>query len=182
MQTLYFCPVSFFFPRLISAVAEWMSIPYFGTWCGPSANLECRSEMCCTQLAENTGCKIRRLQTVAQSCRAISSQLRNVSTIGKNLLNSNISSRCPHNIANVLADWRLRSIYQFGPAQHIQRVSRLGSVVLNMVCPMNTLTDTTGLQSIRRKYIVKRCVVMWEMCRKDRLVNTCQQLAKGRSR
>jgi len=28
------------------------------------------------------------------------SQLRHVSTIGKNLLNSNISSRCPHNTAN----------------------------------------------------------------------------------
>ena len=30
-------------------------LPYFGTWCGLSANLECRSEMCCTWLAENTG-------------------------------------------------------------------------------------------------------------------------------
>jgi len=132
MQTLYFCPVSFFFPRLISAVAEWMSIPYFGTWCGPSANLECRSEMCCTRLAGNAepknARKNRHLGTIAQLCRAISSQLRHVPTMGKNLLNSNISSRCPHNIANVLADWRLRSIYQFGPAQHIQRVSRLGSV------------------------------------------------------
>jgi len=66
--------------------------------------VECTSEMCCTRLAalaQNTGCKIRRLQTVAQSCRAISSQLRNVSTIGKNLLNSNISSRCPYNMVNV---------------------------------------------------------------------------------
>jgi len=26
-------------------------LPYFDTWCGLSANLECRSEMCCTQLA-----------------------------------------------------------------------------------------------------------------------------------
>jgi len=25
------------------------------TWCGLSANLECRSETCCTRLAENTG-------------------------------------------------------------------------------------------------------------------------------
>jgi len=29
----------------------------FHTWCGFSANLECRSEMCCTRLAENTGTK-----------------------------------------------------------------------------------------------------------------------------
>ena len=27
------------------------------TWCGLSANLECRSETCCTRLAENTGRK-----------------------------------------------------------------------------------------------------------------------------
>jgi len=32
-------------------------LPYFHTWCGLSANLECRSEMYCTRLAENTGRK-----------------------------------------------------------------------------------------------------------------------------
>ena len=31
-------------------------------------------------------------------CRGISSQLRHVSTMGKNLLGSNMSSRCPHNM------------------------------------------------------------------------------------
>jgi len=41
------------------------------------------------------------LGTIAQLCRAISSQLRHVSTIGKNLLNSNISPTCPHNMVNV---------------------------------------------------------------------------------
>ena len=43
----------FFFPRLFSAVGNWISsnLPYFHT-CGLSANLECRSEMCCTRLAE----------------------------------------------------------------------------------------------------------------------------------
>jgi len=34
--------------------------------------------------------KIRHLGTIAQLCWAISSQLRHVSTIGKNLLNSNV--------------------------------------------------------------------------------------------
>jgi len=45
----------FLFPRLFSAVADWMStiLPS----CGFSANLECRSEMYCTRLAENTGRK-----------------------------------------------------------------------------------------------------------------------------
>ena len=32
-------------------------LPYFYTRCGLSANLECRSEMCCTRLAKNTGRK-----------------------------------------------------------------------------------------------------------------------------
>jgi len=48
------------------------------------------SEMCCTRLAENTGrknyAKNRHLRTTAQICRAISSQLRHVSTIGKKLV------------------------------------------------------------------------------------------------
>ena len=72
----------FFFPRLISAVEQSGCLPYFYTWCGLSANLECRSEMCCTWLAENTGRKNRHLRTIAQFCWAISSQLRHVSTIG----------------------------------------------------------------------------------------------------
>jgi len=36
------------FPRLISAVAAWMSTVLLHIWCGLSANLECMSEMCCT--------------------------------------------------------------------------------------------------------------------------------------
>ena len=77
-------------------------LPYFHTCCGLSVNLRCRSETCCTRLAESTGrknnvAKNRHLGTIAQLCRAISSQLRHVSTIGKkNLLSSNIFSRCPH--------------------------------------------------------------------------------------
>jgi len=53
--------LSSFFPRLISAVAEWMSAIYLHTWCGLSANLRRRSETCCTRLAENTGRKNRHL-------------------------------------------------------------------------------------------------------------------------
>ena len=78
--------------------------PYFHTWCGLTTNLRCRSETCCTWLAENTGrkkvAKNRHLGTITQLCRAISSQLRHVSTIGKNLLSSNISSICPHSMVN----------------------------------------------------------------------------------
>jgi len=60
--------------------------------------------MCCTRLAGNTGCKNDaknlHLCTIAQLYRAISSQLRHVSTIGKKLLNSNISPTCPYNMVN----------------------------------------------------------------------------------
>ena len=77
-------------------------LPYFHTWCGLSANLGCKSETYCMRLAENTGRKIspkiRHLRTIAQLCRTMSSQLRHVSTIGKKLLNSNISPTCPHNM------------------------------------------------------------------------------------
>ena len=55
-----------------------------------SANLECRSETCCTRLAENTErqkiAKNHHPGTIAQFCRAIYSQLRHVSTIGKKLV------------------------------------------------------------------------------------------------
>ena len=44
--------------------------------------------------------KNRHFGTSAQICRAVSSQLRHVSTIGKKLLSSNISSTCPHNMVN----------------------------------------------------------------------------------
>ena len=60
--------------------------------------------MCCTRLAANAGpkkvAKNRHLGTIPQLCRAISSQLRHVSTIGKNGLSSNISPTCPHNMVN----------------------------------------------------------------------------------
>jgi len=59
--------------------------------------------MCCTRLAENTAKKspkIRHLHAIAQLYQAVSSQLRHVSEIGKKLLNSNISSARPNNMAN----------------------------------------------------------------------------------
>ena len=42
--------------------------------------------MCGTRLAVNTGRKNRHFGTIAQLCRAVSSQLRHVSTIGKKLV------------------------------------------------------------------------------------------------
>jgi len=83
-QAVIFLPCGFFvlsfylFPRLISAVADYMSaMPYFHTWCSLSANLRRRSETCCTRLAENTRRKMSPkiaicMGTIAQICRAIS--------------------------------------------------------------------------------------------------------------
>jgi len=52
-------------------------------------------------LTGNTGhkndTKSRHLGTITQLCWAVSSQLRHISTIGKNLLSSNTTSTCPHN-------------------------------------------------------------------------------------
>ena len=96
--------IFFFFPRLISAAAHWMSTILRHIRCCLSANLECRSETCCTRLAGNAGpkksAKIGHLGTIAQLCWAISSQFRHVSTIEKKVSSSNISSTCLHNMVN----------------------------------------------------------------------------------
>jgi len=91
-----------YFPRLILAVADWMSATLLHM-VGLRASLRCRSETCCTRLAKNTNAKSRQnrhLGTIAQLCRAISTQLRHIWTIGKNMLSSNIFSACPHNTVN----------------------------------------------------------------------------------
>jgi len=132
---LYFHPVvsssSFylsFFPRLFSSVAH-RCLPYFHTWCGLSVNFGCRSETCCARLAENTGrkksLKIRNLATIAQLCWAITSQLRHVWTIRKNLLNSNISHMSSHYGELRPTNGWDRFVSLEHPSK-FQRVSRLG--------------------------------------------------------
>ena len=103
-------------------------LPYFHTWCGLSANLGCRSETCCMRLAENAGRKNRDLRTIVQLCRAISSQLRHVSTIGKNLLSSNMSPICPHNMVNFGLLAAEIGLQVWGTPCKFQLVSRLGSI------------------------------------------------------
>jgi len=61
-----------------------------------NAGLKCAAR----GLLEMQDTKNRHLGTIAQLCRAISSQLRHIPTIGKSLLNSNVSSTCPHNMVN----------------------------------------------------------------------------------
>ena len=95
--------LSFFFPRLISAVADWMSAILLHTWCGLSANLGCRSETCCTRLAENTRRKNRQKFAIWAPLHNLSGYILATKAridYGKNVLSSNISSTCPHNMVN----------------------------------------------------------------------------------
>jgi len=61
-RPLYFAAVvSIYFFLFFLAYSQRSQIgclPYLYTWCGLSANLECRSEMCCTRLAEIQDAKI----------------------------------------------------------------------------------------------------------------------------
>jgi len=71
--------------------------------------------------------KIRQLGSIAQICRAISSQLRHISTVGETLLNSN----APHMTSQYgelrpTSGWYL--LASLGHPCKFQRVSRLGSV------------------------------------------------------
>ena len=100
-QAIIFCSCGFIFLLFFvtySQRSEIGCLQYFHTWCGLNANLECMSEMCCMQRAEIQDTK--NFGTIAQLCQAVSSQLRHVSTIGKNLLNNDSSSTRPRNIVN----------------------------------------------------------------------------------
>jgi len=96
----------FFFPCLISAVADWTSTILLGytSWCGPSANLECRSEVCCTAARwKCTTQKDRQKFAIwAPLHNFVGLYVRNEGTYWqseKNFLNSNISI-CPHSMVN----------------------------------------------------------------------------------
>jgi len=93
-QTIIFLPCDFyissFFFFFSSPSLSGRRLDVYHTWCGLSANLRCRSETCCMRLAGNSGrkkvAKNRHLGTIAQLCRAISSQLRHLSTSEKKLV------------------------------------------------------------------------------------------------
>ena len=93
--------------------------------------------------------KIRHLRTIAQLCRAISSQIRHISTIGKNLLNSNASSTCPHNMLN------------FG-----QLTAEIGSVVWGTPANFNGFRVLASLLQRRRSTDIntKLCTILAVSC------------------
>jgi len=66
-----------------------------------NAGLKCSARGSLKNTGRKKIAKYRHLGTVAQLCWAVSSQQRHISTVGKkNLLKSNISSTCPHNMVN----------------------------------------------------------------------------------
>jgi len=134
MRTLYYGPVIpiFFclsFPRLISAVADWMStILRHIMW--PYCEFRMHVwNLCCTRLAGNTGRKNHRhLRTIAQLCRAISSQLRHIyrqseKSVKHQYLPHMLLQYCELRPTN---SWDL--LASLGHPSKFQRVSRLGSV------------------------------------------------------
>jgi len=78
---------------------------HFHAWCGLSANLECVYEMCCTWLAGKIQeSKIMQKLPSARHCTTLFGYIfttkAHVDIQKKNLLNSNIFSRCSHNMVN----------------------------------------------------------------------------------
>jgi len=89
-----------FFPRLLSAVADYHTVTHDVV----SANLDGRSEICCTRLVENTGRKNRQNSPSAHHRTTLSDYIFAVKAHIENrkkLLNSNISSTCSHNMVNL---------------------------------------------------------------------------------
>ena len=135
-QAIIFSSCCFFFFILhsfflaYSQPSQICCLPYFHTRCGPSANLGCGSETCCTQLAGNAGRKkiaknspsAHHRTNLSDHIFATEAHIDN----RKKMLNSNIFSTYSHNMVHygpITAEicWRVWGT----PAQ---RVSRLGSV------------------------------------------------------
>jgi len=92
---LWFLLLSSSFFLAYSQPSQIGCLPYFHTWCGLCANLECRSENCCTRLAKKFG-------IWPPSHNFVGLYLRNsgMHRQSKIFLNSNISSTCHHNMAD----------------------------------------------------------------------------------
>ena len=110
-RPLYFCPVvsssSFFFFPTPNLSRRRLDVCHTSTH---GVALVRISDACLKRAMHTARCKYRtqksrqkcHLGTIAQLCRAISSQLRHVSTIGKNLVKQQYVLHSPH----VLIIWR----------------------------------------------------------------------------
>jgi len=85
--------------------------------------------MSCMRLAEIQDAKNRHLGTIAQLCRAISSQFRHVSTIGKKLAKQQYLLHMPPQYGELSPTSGWDRFVSLGHPCKFQRVSSLGSVV-----------------------------------------------------
>ena len=104
-------------------------LPYFHTWCGLSANLECRSEMCCTWLAGNAG--PHKIAIWAQSHNFVGLYLRNWGTYRQSekklvKLQYLLDMSLQYGELRFTSSWD--RFVSFGHPCKFQWVSRLGSV------------------------------------------------------
>jgi len=88
--------------------------------------------MCCTWLAENTGCKNdaknRHLGSIPQLCRAISSQLRHVSTVGIKLVKQQYLLHMSPQYGELRPTSFWHCFGSLGHPSYFQQLPRLGSV------------------------------------------------------
>ena len=107
---LYFCPVVsfylssiFFFYSSPNLSGRRLDVYHTLTQCH-SANLECRSERCCTRLAANAGPKKVAKKPSGHHLTTLSGYIfatkACIDNRKKNLLCSNISPTCPYNMVN----------------------------------------------------------------------------------
>ena len=108
----------------------------------------------------NKSPKNRHLGTIAQLCRAISSQLRHASTIGKNLLSSNVSSTRSHNMLQS-REW-VDGSWAMGQMGHEIRMGHTGHGSLGVdPWPISFLTLWLDLYIVAM--VIYR-VSLWCMC------------------
>jgi len=102
-QTIIFLPCGFYISSFFlaqSQLSEMGCLPYFHTWCGLSANLECMSEML---HAARWKYRTQKIAILAPSHKSVGLYLRSWGMYRqseKNLLNIDTSSTCPHNMVN----------------------------------------------------------------------------------
>ena len=87
--------------------------------------------------------KNRHLRTIARICRAVSSQLRHVWTIGKKVVKQQYFPTCPHNMAN------------FGPL-----TAEIGSGVWGTPANFNGFRVLAALPQ-RRHFMSTSCVLLY---------------------
>ena len=130
-------------------------LPYFDTWCGPSANLECRSETCCVQLAENAGPKKiaknwpsgHHLTTLSGYIFATKARIDNGKKLVKQQYLLHMSSQ--YGELQPTCGWGRSG--SLGHPYKFQRVSRLGSVTARH-CISGRLPNFAALNRGRHLY------------------------------